>query len=312
MLCCAAACLQIQLAAISNVTVAYAFSGITGPWTAAASGALLQAMSAMAGGYDPSLMAVQLTAPDYGVPALQFVASARVPVQDVPVNNMTIGTRRVGGRGNGTSGSSNGTTGGSGSNSSSVSKGRRRLSRRLLQDGREQLLQQQARGGAVRGLTAAVAGAVGPTAPWGPDVNGTAGSSPGWTKVWVTYTRMAPLNVSMLLRALSNTCGGLPIQDEAPTDMTDTSCGNTMRQLLQQSGLSVNLANFSHWMTDQPMVRTGLGREQAVVGAMRCIRRKVAPGPGSDCVDAVLCCIGHAALWGGGCSLPCLTSMCFA
>jgi hypothetical protein len=71
--------LQVQLATTANLTVSYTFTGISG-WTAAATRALRQLASDMAGGYDPAYISIMYSRPDFGVPTEQFMGQSKKAV----------------------------------------------------------------------------------------------------------------------------------------------------------------------------------------------------------------------------------------
>ncbi|KAF6264715.1 hypothetical protein COO60DRAFT_16939 [Scenedesmus sp. NREL 46B-D3] len=230
---------QIQLAAAANITLSFAFQGLAADWSEAASSALRSAASGMAGGYDPALITVSTAAPQYGVPTQEFEASEPARVTRLPHNNLTVG----GGPAQRGSGS-----------------GRRAHARRLLQlssssssssgrgvgPGSRFLL--QATGGSGSGSRS--------TGPWGADVPGSSAAAPGWTKVWLSYTRLLPSNTSSLLCALAASCGAAM---QGPARLSGAPCGQAVRQALLGAGmLGVDGSSYEQWMTDDPMVSLGI------------------------------------------------------
>eukprot|EP00775_Hariotina_reticulata_P001955 gene1955-2283_t len=70
---------QVQLANTANLTVSYTFTGISG-WNAAATRALRQLASDMAGGYNPAYISILYSRPNFGVPTQQFMEQSQQAV----------------------------------------------------------------------------------------------------------------------------------------------------------------------------------------------------------------------------------------
>jgi hypothetical protein len=187
----------------------------------------------MARGYDPALITVITAAPTFGIPTEEFEASRPAAVTRVPVNNLTVGSRHQH------------KTGGADNNT-----GRRALARRLLM--------QRTTSSRTRSLLqAGSTGSSGSAGEWGADAPGSNSSSDGWTKVWVSYTRLLPANTSSLLCALAVSCG---LSLDGPVQLTASPCGLAVRQALLGAGmLGVDGPGYEQWMTDDPMVGAWLG-----------------------------------------------------
>jgi hypothetical protein len=229
--------MQIQLAAAANITLSFAFRGLSGAWSDAASAALRTAASGMAGGYDPAMVTVATSAPDFGVPTDTFEASGRATVTRVPVNNLTVGNRhhhRTGGADMGE---------------------RRSYARRLLEVGN--------RSSGMQLLQSSGSSSSSSTGPWSADVPGSNSSSSGWTKVWISYTRLLPANTSSLLCALAASCG---LALDGPAQLTSAPCGLAIRQALLGAGmLGVDGPTYEQWMTEDPMVSTAYGHARGLL-----------------------------------------------
>jgi hypothetical protein len=170
----------------------------------------------------------------------------------VPVNNLTVGNRHQHRTG--------------GADSAANASGRRMLARRLLffdsgssgslllQVGSTSIISSSSSSGSRSLLQAGSTSSIsGDAEMWGPDVPGSNSSSNGWTKVWVSYTRLLPANTSSLLCALAGACG---LSLDGPAVLSSAPCGLAVRQALLGTGLlGVDGPAYEQWMTDDPMVR---------------------------------------------------------
>jgi hypothetical protein len=205
---------QVQLSATANVTVPYVLRGIA-DWTPAATAAMKQAASDAVGGYDPAFITVLLEPPDFGVRTAEFLDSKPAPVTTVS-NDRQIVFYSV----------------------SSSSK--RRYHRKLLQQ---------------TGRSAAATSNSKTGMPWGVDgpvQQGRTSNASEWTHVWVSYHRLDPLNVTVLLESLSAACGDVGLLRGA--DVTATPCGQHTQQLLQQAGVQVDVVKYAEYLKTKPMV----------------------------------------------------------
>jgi hypothetical protein len=170
------------------------------------------------------MITVATSAPEFGVPTEEFESSARATVTRVPVNNLTVGNPHAHRTGR-----------------ADVDE-RRAYARRLLQLNAAsgvRVLQQSS-------------GSSSSTGPWGAEVPGSNSSSSGWTKVWLSYTRLLPANTSSLLCELASSCG---LALDGPAQLTSSPCGLAIRQALLGAGmLGVDGPSYEQWMTEDPMV----------------------------------------------------------
>lgn len=93
------------------------------------------------------------------------------------------------------------------------------------------------------------------TAPWASDSSvkeGKTSNDSQWTHVWVSYHRLDPLNVTILLQSLSAACGAVDLVQAA--DMTATRCGQYTQQWLQQAGMQIDSNNYVEYLQNIPMV----------------------------------------------------------
>lgn len=99
------------------------------------------------------------------------------------------------------------------------------------------------------------AGSSNSSMPWGaegPVQHGKTNNQSEWTHVWVSYHRLDPLNVTVLLQSLSAACGGVHLLRGA--DVTATPCGQHTQQLLQQAGIQIDSGKYVQYLKNKPMV----------------------------------------------------------
>lgn len=109
--------------------------------------------------------------------------------------------------------------------------------------------------------------------PWGADGpvrHGRTSNKSEWTHVWVSYHRLDPLNVTVLLQSLSTACNNIDLLRGA--DVTATPCGQHTQQLLQQAGVQVDTGSYVEYLKHKPMVSHSIVMTVAQLSASLCCR----------------------------------------